>query len=173
MESHRIRDTKHMLYDPLSTLCSASFPIFEQRTEEQQRAAFMRPEYHLMGYTEGHSFVGFIAYRAFDDYVYIEHLAVSAEVRGKGHGTKLLEAFVHSVSKTVLLEIDPIVDAISEARLRFYERCGFHQNPYPHTHPPYREGYESHPLVVLTSGRRIAEDEYHRFKSDLEAVVMA
>lgn len=94
-------------------------------------------------------------------------------LKSEGNGTKLLEAFVHSVSKTVLLEIDPIVDAISEAHLRFYERCGFHQNPYPHTHPPYREGYESHPLVVLTSGRRIAEDEYHRFKSDLETVVMA
>lgn len=36
----------------------------------------------------------------------------------------------------VLLEIDPVVDAVSEARLGFYKKCGFLENPYPHVHPP-------------------------------------
>lgn len=173
MESHRIKDSRHALYKAFEALYGVSFPIFEQRTEPQQQAAFARPEYHLIGYTDEGAFVGFVAYWAFDEYVYVEHLAVSTEVRGKGYGTKLLETFVREISKTVLLEIDPVVDAVSEARLRFYERCGFHPNLYPHTHPPYREGFEAHPLVILTSGGEISEDEYRKFDHDLRTVVMA
>ena len=61
---------------------------------------------------------------------------------------------------------------ISEARLRFYQRCRFHENPHPHKHPVYRNGYYPHPLIVLTTQREISPKEYQQFDADLRNVVM-
>ena len=72
----------------------------------------------------------------------VEHFAINARLRGKGYGSKLLDYFVRSLDKIVLLEIDPITDNISEARLRFYQRCRFHENPHPHKHPVYRNAQQ-------------------------------
>lgn len=84
----------------------------------------------------------------------------------------MLGSFIASTPKTVILEIDPIVDDTSRARLRFYERCGFRQNGFRHRHPAYREDYQPHPLVVLSSGRQITPDEYEEFFRNLKETVM-
>ena len=94
----------------------------------------------------------------------VEHFA--------SNGRKLLDYFVRSLDKIVLLEIDPITDNISEARLRFYQQCRFHENPHPHKHPVYRNGYYPHPLIVLTTQREISPKEYQQFDADLRNVVM-
>lgn len=159
-------------YEKFQRLYVSSFPIFEQRTESQQNYAFESSQYHLFEYWDGDIFVGFISCWEFGSQIYIEHLAVDTTLRGKGYGSRMLDSFVASSPKTVILEIDPIVDDISRARLRFYERCGFRQNGFRHRHPAYRQGYQHHPLVVLSSGRQITPDEYEDFSRNLKEIVM-
>ncbi|MDB9196621.1 N-acetyltransferase, partial [Parabacteroides distasonis] len=67
---------------------------------------------------------------------------------------------------------DPIMDEVSANRLRFYKKCGFFENSYNHLHPPYRNTYRSHSLIVLTTERSITEDEYIQFSFDLRNIVM-
>lgn len=172
MKKIEINNSNHLLYKAFKKLYSTSFPIFEQRTEIQQEYAFRNDKYHLIGYCDEKGFIGFISYWDFDTYLYIEHFAISTEYRGKGYGSKLLNSFIKSAAKMVLLEIDPVIDDTSEARLRFYKRCGFHENPYPHKHAPYRNEFQSHSLVTLTTDRQIGEDEYMNFFSDLNMIVM-
>ena len=167
-----ILNMNNELYNQFKTLYSSSFPIFEQRTQEQQAWAFEQAEYHLSGYTDEGKWIGFISYWEFDSYIYIEHFAIDSGLRGQGYGSKVLKAFVEQKGKVILLEIDPIVDDVSAARLRFYTHCGFHTNPYPHRHPAYREGCQPHPLVVLTAPQSISEAEYQRFYDDLCRMVM-
>ena len=167
-----IQSAKDRLYGDFKVLYSSSFPIFEQRTEEQQAWAFEQAGYHLAGYTEKGKWIGFISYWEFDTYIYIEHFAIDATLRGQGYGSRVLRMFVEQKGKTVVLEIDPIVDEVSTARLRFYTHCGFQTNPYRHRHPAYREGYQPHPLVVLTAPVAISEKEYLRFYRDLCDKVM-
>lgn len=164
---------EHPLYKPFLDLYRESFPLFEQRTAEQQLRAFQSDAYKLLVFTVGDSFLGFIAYWEFDDYCYVEHFAVNSTLRGKGIGSGLLKTFIRSISKTVLLEIDPITDPVSEVRLKFYKRCGFFENPYPHRHPAYCGEYQPHPLIVLTTNREITAEEYQRFALDLCETVMA
>ena len=118
-----IDSSQHELYDSWRKLYTVSFPIFEQRTQEQQEKAFSCADYHLVGYSEGDMFVGFISYWEFGSYRYIEHFAVHQGLRGRGYGSEILNAFLRSTSKIVLLEIDPVVDSVSRARLRFYRKC--------------------------------------------------
>lgn len=162
----------HPLYPAFRRLYASSFPIFEQRTERQQATAFGCGQYRLAGYEEDGSLVGFISYWEFEGYIYVEHFAIDTGLRGRGYGSALLDGFVGATPKIVLLEIDPVTDSVSAARLRFYRRCGFRENPYPHRHPAYRDGYEPHPLRVLTSQREISEREYGLFERDLREVVM-
>ena len=84
----------------------------------------------------------------------------------------ILKNLIEQESGRVLLEIDPVTDNVSAARLHFYQLHGFVENPYPHTHPAYRNGYPDHSLVVLSSGETIPDIEYKRFASDLNRVIM-
>lgn len=172
MHFHPINSCEHPLYQSFHKLYCTSFPIFEQRTVPQQAAAFQHKAYKLSAFTENNLFIGFIAYWEFDTYLYVEHFAISSELRGKGYGSKLLSRFIQSTDKIVLLEIDPITDSQSEARLRFYQKCGFYKNEYCHKHPAYRDEYQPHSLIVLTTQREISEDEYRQFNLDLNKTVM-
>lgn len=172
MKQLRITEKQSPFYAYFENLYRISFPIFEQRTEQQQVLAFSSPAYHLNIYLDGEVFVGFIAFWEFDRYLYIEHFAVHPDLRGKGYGSIALKALQDSTTKRLLLEIDPVTDNISAKRLHFYELNGFSSNPYPHVHPPYREGFHGHNLVVLTTGGGISPEEYNQFDTDLREIVM-
>ena len=141
------------LFSTFEQVYTASFPLFEQRTEAQQEQAFQSPNYS-------------------DTYVYIEHFAIHENFRGQGYGGLLLEDFNKRLNKIILLEIDPITDEISSKRLKFYKKCGFFENRYNHFHPPYRNNYRGHALIILTTERQITEDEYIQFGFDLRNIVM-
>lgn len=159
-------------YASFRSLYQGSFPIFEQRTESEQLAAFSDSHYRLIVYREKETLAAFIDVWDFDSYIYIEHFAVNPLLRGQGLGTQLLKEFIENSQKIVLLEIDPLVDEVSRARLRFYERCGFYVNPFEHQHPPYRKEFDPHRLIVLTTQRTISKEEYLRFNDDLKSIVM-
>ena len=172
MKSINIHDFNHPIFEAFKALYTSSFPIFEQRTIKQQEAAFSNTNYHLTGYEENGNFIGFISYWEFNNYIYIEHFAINTHIRGKGYGTELLKNFIQLTDKIVLLEIDPIIDEVSEARLRFYKKCGFHENHHSHKHPSYRSEYSPHPLIVLTSQRTMSNEEYQIFNLNLSQIVM-
>ena len=172
MKSVNIQDLGHPIFETFKALYTSSFPIFEQRTIKQQEEAFSDTNYHLTGYEENGNFIGFISYWEFDTYIYIEHFAINTHIRGKGYGTELLQDFIKLTDKIVLLEIDPIVDEVSKARLRFYQKCGFYENCHSHKHPSYRSEYSPHPLIVLTTQRPISNEEYQIFNWDLNHKVM-
>lgn len=172
MKEQYIDSPDHFLYKRFQELYKVSFPLFEQRSEQQQMQAFRNDKYRLLAFTENEAFVGFISYWEFDTYLYVEHLAIDTEMRGKGYGSRMLDRFIRSQAKIVLLEIDPVVDEVSMARSRFYTRCGFFHNPYKHKHPPYRKEFPPHPLIVLTTERPITETEYRMFNDHLVRIVM-
>lgn len=172
MKQIRVTNKQSPLYTDFEQLYRISFPIIEQRTEEQQMQAFSSSSYHLAIYVEDGTFVGFIAYWVFTHYLYIEHFAIHPDLRGKGYGSVVLKTLRDSCAKRLLLEIDPVTDDVSAKRLHFYKLNGFSANPYPHIHPPYRKGFHGHDLVVLTTGGGITPDEYKQFARDLKGIVM-
>ena len=174
MEIIRLTATDHPRYTAFRNIYDISFPIYEQRTVEQQQDAFSDSRYHLDCHIDpvNDLLLGFIAYWRFDSYTYVEHFAIHPNERGKGLGGLILKNLIEQESGRVLLEIYPVTDNVSAARLHFYQLHGFVENPYPHTHPAYRNGYPDHSLVVLSSGETIPDIEYKRFASDLNRVIM-
>lgn len=172
METTSLSDTQHPFYPAFRHLYTTSFPDFEQRSEAQQKLAFTTPGYRLDLYHRRDELLGFLSYWVFDDYIYIEHFAVNKEYRGQGYGSSILQAFISAHPLTIILEIDPVTDEQSAARLKFYKRCGFVTNIHPHIHPPYHKQYSGHSLLVLTVPKEINDETYARFSSDLAAFVM-
>ena len=172
MEQIEIKSISDKLFVAFKDLYSISFPIFEQRTEVQQMKAFACPDYHLLCFVENEVFIGFIAYWELEHCLYIEHFAIHQLLRGKGYGSRVLKEYLKMANKTVVLEIDPITDEVSEARLHFYKRCGFVENVYDHVHSPYREGYKAHHLEVLSFPSDLTPEEYASFSCQLTQVVM-
>ena len=72
----------------------------------------------------------------------------------------------------VVLEIDPVTNELTAARLRFYKQCGFYTNPYPHRHPAYGKRYAPHHLTVLSSARPLHETEYQAFNASFNDTVI-
>ena len=149
-----------------------SFPLHEQRTEAAQRARLGHPAYRFTLLEEGGRLLGILLYWEGPGFRYVEHFAVRPELRGGGAGSRALAAFTGQ-GVPVILEIDPPVDEISRRRRGFYLRCGFAENPYPHVHPPYRAGFQGHPLVVLSAPGPLSLEEYRRFAGYLAQTVMS
>lgn len=172
MQTIKLVGISHPLYPAFKDVYAVSFPVFEQRSELQQEQAFMSPYYHLNCYTDRGIFIGFVAYWEFEKYIYVEHFAIHQNLRGQGYGSVVLKDLTNKAGKRVLLEIDPVMDDISAARLRFYQACGFFENPFSHIHPPYCKDYSGHKLIVLSSGWRMEDVEYEQFAADLRDIIM-
>ncbi len=169
----RLRTTDDQLFPVFERLYRISFPEYEQRTFTHHAKALTVENCFINCYQQQDGqFIGFVVYWEFAEYIYIEHYAISDNVRGQGYGTLLLRELVEQTDKIVVLEIDPVIDEISRKRLRFYLALGFVENRFNHVHPPYQPKFNGHNLRVLSSGRELTEAEHQRFCQDLVDVVM-
>ena len=173
MESIRIETTEHPLFAQLWKLYNDSFPRVERRTLEHQKTALRSELYSLLAYTDEGKFVGLVGYWEFDSYVYIEHLCVDPSLRSGGYGSRIMKHLCGSTDKTVILEIEPVVDEPTARRFRFYEKLGFRTNPYRHTQHLYHEDDpRGFMLTVLSCPGTITQPQYDRFDRDLRSIVM-
>lgn len=171
MKFERITTSKHPLYIDAVGLYKISFPMHEQREAASQIEILKNPAYHFDAVCDNGRFIGEILYWEIEDAFYIEHFCVLPSMRNCHYGQKILAALQQD--KSLILEIDPPVDEISQRRKSFYERCGFTENPYPHIHPPYHKGNTGHDLVVMSSPKILTPEEYETFRQVLCEMVMA
>lgn len=171
MHFERLVDHNHTMYETAMKLYGISFPAHEQREAASQERILHDGDYIFnLIYDEG-TFVGLALCWESVSFIYVEHFCILPEMRNKKYGQRALE-YLGQRGKTVILEIDPPVDPISIRRKGFYERCGFVDNPYAHTHPPYHKGNKGHDLVVMSLPAGILREEYEEFKNYLEKRVM-
>ena len=171
MQLERLTNESHPMYKRALELYRISFPLHEQREATSQVKVLSDDEYYFSLIYDDNVFVGLVLFWEADKFVYVEHFCIFPEMRNKKYGQKVLE-LLGQYGKTVILEIDPPVDAISVRRKGFYERSGFVENPYSHMHPPYHRGNKGHNLVIMSFPDKIEQDEYDFFKHYLDHHVM-
>lgn len=95
--------------------------------------------------------VGFMNYWTFDTFIYLEHFAINPEFRNGGYGKKSIESLLNSTTLPLVAEIElPSVSDFAKRRLKFYEKLGFKVWDIFYEQPPYEEGNESIPMLLLT-----------------------
>jgi len=167
----RLTDKNILEIDNVNHLYDLAFPFHEQRSNQGRQSVQRCSDYYLYYFTDNSVFVCFIGSWKITNFFYIEHFAISPQLRGQGYGQKVLKLFSKQVAK-IILEIDPVIDEQSRKRLSFYKRCGFEQNEYKHTHPSYHSQYAPHELEVLSFPTKIDKKTYQIFNEKLSHVVM-
>ena len=144
--STRIDAPHHPLAEEWWALYEDAFPPSERRARAMHSAALSDPLFYCMRLSDACGFVGVLSYWKLGDLVYVEHLAITPSRRGGGLG----RAALSMVPGPVVLEIEPVVDALTAGRLAFYESCGFVVLPMPHVQPAYQAGQPDVPLLLLS-----------------------
>ena len=173
MNRIRLTSIQDPMFHTAWKLYQDSFPRNERRSLSHQQTAFQSVRYHMEIFTEQDKFIGLIGYWTFNEYVYVEHLAVNPTLRSGGYGSRIVSDFLSATNKTVILEIERVTDKTTARRLRFYERLGFQNNPYDHIQPLYHEddpvGFH---LTILSYPDPITPELYAQFDQELRTTVL-
>lgn len=171
MNFTRLTSTDDSMYETAMVLYGSSFPSHEQRAQTSQREILSCEEYHFDLIYDEEVFVGMVLYWETEEFIYVEHFCIDPKHRNKKYGQKAMD-LLGEKGKTVILEIDPPADDISIRRQGFYQRAGYHVNPFPHVHPAYHKGNQGHSLVVMSFPVPLTAADYDDFDSYLKTVVM-
>lgn len=113
------------------------------------------------------SVVGMLSLWNFGTFVYIEHFAIDASLRGFNLGARVL-ASLREHHPAILLEVEKPSDdnPMAERRINFYTRNGFHVIDHPYIQPPYAPGLPELPMILMCTSESIdaekAEAVLHR-----------
>lgn len=173
MELLRVSPTGSKLWDQVWRLYTDSFPDYERRRISSHARACEDAQFHTCIAVENGNLLALLFFWKYDNYIYIEHLAVLPSLRGRNIGTTLLKEFISlNENKKIILEIDPPVDEISKRRLAFYENIGFIDNGYSFIHPSYTKNGHKHELHILSYPEDIDDAEFERFETFLNECVL-
>lgn len=130
-------------------LYCAAFPVEERRGRDSHEQALRDEHFQACRLEEGGEFVGLLTWWQWEGMLYIEHLAIAEEKRGKGYGHAALAELQRSSGQDIILEIEPVCDEATARRLAFYSSCGFRALPHPHVQLAYQRGCADVPLLLL------------------------
>lgn len=162
MELLRIGVEDKERWDKVWDLYEDSFPIAERRKIEDHLRAYDDELFFPLSVWEDQQLIGILFFWEWDNYRYLEHLAVTPELRGSGYGTQVLRYLTDS-NHTIILEIDPLINELSVRRLQFYERSGFTLTPYRFVHLPYRLDGIKQELLILSYPKMITKEQHNHF----------
>jgi ribosomal protein S18 acetylase RimI-like enzyme len=162
MEYLRIGPDDAVRWNSVWTLYEESFPEAERRKEADHLRACTDARFFPLSAWEGRELIGLLFFWEWDSYRYLEHLAVNPSLRGQGHGSRMLRHLRDS-ERTVILEVDPLVNELSVQRLQFYERAGYTLTPYRFVHLPYRVEAEAQELRILSYPSMITKEQHNDF----------
>lgn len=154
-------------FDQIFEIMEMSFPQDEYRPYEKQKELFDDPAYQIYAWVDSKTdaIQGFLAIWEFEEVVFFEHLAVNPAYRNNGIGGKILREVVALSGKMVCLEVELPETEIAARRIGFYERNHFCLNEYAYEQPALSEGCSAVPLLIMTYGRPISEEEFGKIKN--------
>lgn len=154
-------------FDEMFDIMRSSFPPEERRSYEEQKALLSNPKFTIYVMRDENAIMGFITLWRLKGFDFIDHFAVSPSFRNQGIGSKLLSELAARLGGRLCLEVETPENETAERRIHFYERNGFYLNRYPYTMPPMSEGKPPVPMLIMTSGGVIEEDEFEAVKNEL------
>ena len=166
-------ETDHPLYPFIEDLLHTAFPEDERRDDEMQRwNTDYEEKFHCLLTKKKEEPIGLLTYWEFDTFIYIEHLATEAILRGKGFGEKALQTFLDTHSpKPVVLEVEHPTDEMSTRRIGFYKRCGLNLLICDYKQPPYRKGDEWLPMYLMATPDLSLKEDYTHIKQTIYSKV--
>ena len=138
----------------------SSFPEDEKRDKQTQRRLLSNNKYKIIPYYNNGQMVGFAALWMLGDIVFLEHLAIKKEFRGRGYGTKILKDIKKKYPGRVVLEVEPPKDETAIRRIKFYKKAGFHFNEHHYVQPPLGRRKKPVPLKIMSYPKPVPKEKF-------------
>ncbi len=145
MEKANIND-----FDKIFALMDEAFPDTEMRTYEGQKALLSKANYQIFIQKNKDCIESMMCLWEFSHFIFVEHFAICKQRRGGGIGSRCMKALLQDIQKPIILEVEPAGDEITNKRISFYERIGFHLNTYEYIQPPLRTDQVECPLQIMS-----------------------
>ena len=143
-------------------MCDA-FPYEERRDRADELACFEYNKFKMLEIDDNGEKVGFVSLWDFEDFVFIDHIAVDSDRRSGGYGTQCIELIKNEYSKPIILEAEKPVTVQQKRRIAFYERLGFKINPNEYYQPSFHGTDEKLPLMVLSFPSLLTKNQFDSF----------
>ena len=150
--------TFNTVFDKMKT----AFPYEERRDYSDQKECLENKYFNFFEIYDCDLAVGFTALWVFENFVFIEHIAIDEDKRGGGYGSKAIELIKEKYNKPLILEAEAPVTEQQIKRIKFYERLGFNVNSFNYTQPSYHGG-EGVPLLILSYPNKLTDEEFDEF----------
>ena len=155
-------------FDSIYRIMEDSFPSSEMRTYDGQKLLLNNAFYHINVQTDDKdAIIGFLAYWDLSNCVFIEHLAVDKNSRGKGIGGKLIDQIFKESKKDIFFEVEPPADEISCKRVKFYQKKGAHLNEFYYEQPALRKTEKAQRLMIMSYPNPIDKDSFTKYKEEI------
>ncbi|MEJ8802614.1 GNAT family N-acetyltransferase [Pontibacter sp. H249] len=171
MKHIRLTDSYHPLFIKAWQLYEQSFPLNERRPLPWQYDIMPHANYHFELMLQEDALTGILLWWSFGEVRYLEHFATVPALRGRGYGKSILEAFVKRETRPILLEVEPPHEEIQQRRVRFYEQCGFVLNQHFYQQPPYHQGQQPLPLLLMSYPAPITADNVAHFVAKRHPII--
>lgn len=155
-------------FEQIYGIMKESFPESEYREYDRQQKLLSDPRYRILTEkNEQHEIIGFLAGWEFEDFRYVENLAVRPSVRSGGIGGRLMRRFMEQSSLPIVLEVELPVDEWRQRRITFYQRLGFYLTDYRYIQPPLRVGQIGLPLNVMCYPSHLSHEKLDKITDTL------
>lgn len=162
-------NANELLFGQAWELYEEAFPTMERREEQLHRCLLAHPQFRAGLYIQHGQVVGLLFWWQFTRICFIEHLAISRELRGSGLGARLLTAFLSETDSPVVLEVELPNDEIARRRIVFYERLGFKLNPFVYRQLPMQIGGDEVDMLLLSYPNLLTPDEFEDYKREFRS----
>ena len=150
MRLDRITDAGDARVGRLLALYEESFPAEERRPVEQMRRFVEGKREMFFNAVEcDGELCGLFVYWRFEEFYYLEYLAVYPEMRNRKIGQQVLDYIAAHLEGTRLMEVEPAETEMAARRVAYYRRNGYEVLDERYTQPGYRRGELALPLWIM------------------------
>lgn len=133
----------------IKDLYEGAFPIEERREWTSLLSLLNHPAMQLDLISEEERPIGFIIWWMIHDWLFIEHFAISSEIRGGGYGGSVMRHYLEMANGKMLLEVEPPFTIDAERRISFYEKLGLTLLDVSYEQPSYVEKGVYYPMLLM------------------------
>lgn len=168
---HRITDTDSPAYRFMEKLLVAAFPTDEYRElTEWRKLTAGKDIFHNHLICDGATPAGLLSYWDFGRFHYVEHFAISPQLRNCKYGERALRRLLCDLPTPVVLEVETPDNDMARRRIGFYRRQGFVLWGGEYRQPPYRPDGRWLPMHLMAHGS-LAETEFRAVRDTIYAEV--
>ncbi len=116
--------------------------------------------------------LGFFTFWDLGEFIFAEHFAIASVIRNSGVGQDVMDIFLSSQSKPIVLEVELPTTILSERRIGFYQRLGFRLWGNVQYHqPPYNKDGNPIPMKLMSFGNIDVAKNYIDIKNRIYSKV--